>query len=98
MSNFDLILRPVVTEKATAHEKDGKYLFFVRNNATKIDIKSAFSKLYGVPVTKVNVIRTPSKMRTGKTRKPIMKKHELKKVIITTKGKKVVDLTKPKLK
>lgn len=95
---FDLILKPVVTEKATSLEKEGKYMFFVRNNATKITIAHAFAKIYGTPVLKVNVMRTAAKTRSGRTRRPITKKHEFKKVIITTKAKKTIDVTKPKLK
>lgn len=95
---FDFFLRPVITEKATSSEKNGKYQFFVRKNTTKIVVRTAFEKLYGVKVSKVNVIRTASKTRAGKTRMPVMKKRELKKVIITTKGKKTLDIMKPKLK
>ena len=95
---FDHILKPVITEKATALEKEGKYLFFVRSRATKIDIANAFAKLYGVPVSKVNTLRTHGKTRVGKNRMPMTKKRSLKKVIITTKAKKAVDVSKPKLK
>ena len=98
MQNFDLIIKPVITEKATAHEKDGKYQLFVRNDATKIDIKNAFKKLYGVDVIKVNVMRTAEKHRLTKSRSLSVKKPSYKKVIITTKGKKAVDMLKPKLK
>lgn len=98
MINFNFILRPVITEKATGAEAKGKYQFFVRARATKIDVKNAFEKLYGVKAVKVNVINTAGKTRTGKTRRTITKKHELKKVIISTKGKKTIDIAKPKLK
>lgn len=98
MKTFDVFLRPVITEKATANEKDGKYQFFVRKDVTKIDIQEAFEKLYGVVVTKVNVMRTASKSRAGRIRRPVTKKAEFKKVIITTKGKKTLDVMKPKMK
>jgi large subunit ribosomal protein L23 len=98
MNAFDLILRPVITEKATAFEKAGKYQFFVHKDATKIDIREAFEEIYGIEAVKVNVMRTPSKTKIGKIRRPVMKKHELKKVIVTTKGKKTLDITKPKIK
>lgn len=88
----------MITEKATSAEAKGKYQFFIRNRSTKVDIKKAFEKLYGVKVVKVNVINTPEKSKLGKSRKPQMKKHALKKVIITTKGKKTIDVLKPKLK
>ena len=98
MKNFELFMRPVVTEKATASEKEGKYQFFVRQDATKIEIKAAFKKLYAVDVIKVNVMNTAGKTRMGKTRKQVNKKSAFKKVVITTKAKKTVDITKPKLK
>lgn len=94
----DLILKPVITEKATAGERMGKYMFFVRKHATKIDIAQAFKQLYGVKPTKVNVMRTAEKMKSGKNRMQIVKKHEFKKVIITAKSKKPIDLMKPVLK
>lgn len=98
MHNFDLFLKPVVTEKATSYEKEGKYQFFVRMSATKIAIKQTFKKLYGIDVVKVNIMRTAGKNKVGKNRMPVTKKPEYKKVIISTKGKKTIDVTKPKLK
>ena len=97
MNNFDLILRPVVSEKATGLEKHGKYEFFVHPDATKVGIKAVFKKLYGVDAVKVNVMNTAKKTKMG-ARRPITKRQEFKKVIVTTKGKKVVDISKPKLK
>lgn len=98
MNIFNVIIRPVITEKATDAEKRGKYQFFVRKNATKISVKEAFKKLYGVAVAKVNVMRTSGKTKMGRTRTPITKKAEFKKVIITTKAQKTVDIAKPKFK
>lgn len=95
---FDFILRPVITEKATATEKAGKYQFFVRKETTKIAVKNAFEKLYGIKAAKVNVMRTAEKMRQGRVRRPTIKKPEFKKVIVTTKGKKTIDVNKLKLK
>lgn len=98
MLNFNLLQRAVITEKATAAQQEGKYQFFARKDATKVEIAQAFKKLYGVDVAKVNVMRTPGKQRTGRTRNIVTKKRECKKVIITVKGKKNIDVNKPKLK
>lgn len=98
MNTLNLILRPVITEKATASEKAGKYQFFVQKNATKVSVRQAFEKLYGVKVSKMNMLRTAEKTKSGRSRIAVIKKHELKKVIITTQGKKTVDVAKPKLK
>lgn len=98
MKTFDVLLRPVITEKATSHEKEGKYQFIVRKDATKVDIRNAFKKLYGVDVLKVNLINTIGKMKIGRSRRPVTKKPAFKKVIITTKSKKTLDVLKPKIK
>lgn len=98
MINPNILLKPVITEKATAAEKEGKYLFFVHPRATKVDIKQTFKKLYGVAAAKVNVIRTAGKTKIGKNRMPVTKKPEYKKVIITAKAKKNIDIFKPKAK
>ena len=98
MSHIHCIIRPVVTEKATSGEAKGKYQLVVHSSATKIDIKNAFKALYGADVTKVNVMHTAGKTKTGRTRKPVTKKATFKKVIVTTKEKKPIDLTKPKTK
>ncbi|MEK7523460.1 MAG: 50S ribosomal protein L23 [Patescibacteria group bacterium] len=98
MKTFDFFLRPVITEKATSAEKKGKFQFFVRPYATKVDIRAAFKEIYGVDAAKVNVIKTPKKTKIGKARTPVTKRPALKKVIITTKGLKVIDAMKPKVK
>lgn len=98
MARIHTIIRPVVTEKATSGEAKGKYQLVVHSSATKIDIKKAFKSLYGADVKKVNVMRTAGKTKIGRTRKPVTKKSEFKKVIVTTKDKKPLDLTKPKAK
>lgn len=98
MNIFDVFIRPVITEKATGAEKEGKYQFFVRQEATRIDIKIAFQKLYGVAASKVNVLRTSEKTRSSGRRRQVVKRHSMKKVIITTKAKKTIDISKPKFK
>lgn len=95
---FNLFLKPVITEKATALQAEGKYQFFVRSSATKVDIKTAFERLYGVDVVKVNAMRTERKTRMGARRQPVTKKPAYKKVTITVKAKKSIDINKPKLK
>jgi large subunit ribosomal protein L23 len=59
----DLILKPIVTEKATMIMEQNKYVFNVTVKATKPDIKAAIESLFDVSVTKVNTIRLPRKKR-----------------------------------
>lgn len=59
----DLVLRPIVTEKATLLLEQNKYVFEVIPKATKPEIKAAIESLFDVKVTGVNTIRPPKKKR-----------------------------------
>ncbi len=59
----DLVLRPIVTEKATLLLEQNKYVFEVIPKATKPEIKAAIESLFDVKVTGVNTIRPPRKKR-----------------------------------
>ena len=52
----DIIIAPVVTERAMGGFADKKYTFKVANDATKIDIARAVEELFGVEVEKVNTM------------------------------------------
>lgn len=63
----DLIVRPIVTEKATTMLELNKYVFDVTVKATKLEIKAAIESLFEVSVAKVNTMRLPrQKKRVGK--------------------------------
>lgn len=59
----DLILKPIVTEKATLLLEQNKYVFDVVLKATKPEIKAAIESLFDVKVAAVNTIRPPRKKR-----------------------------------
>lgn len=59
----DLIIKPLVTEKATYMMEDNKYTFEVAPKATKTEIKAAIESLFAVNVVKVNTINPPRKKR-----------------------------------
>ena len=59
----DLILKPIVTEKATIQLEENKYVFNVLPKATKPEIRAAIESLFDVTVTKVNTLRLPRKKR-----------------------------------
>lgn len=59
----DLIVKPIVTEKATLLLEDNKYVFDVVPKATKPEIKAAIELLFDVKVTKVNTARLPRKTK-----------------------------------
>jgi large subunit ribosomal protein L23 len=67
MQLFDVIRRPLVTEKNTAQQSIGKYGFEVLPNANKIQIKQAVEKAFKVTVTSVNVMMVRgSERRVGR--------------------------------
>lgn len=59
----DLVIKPIVTEKATLLMEQNKYVFDVAPKATKPDIKAAIESLFDVKVTKVNTLNPPRKKR-----------------------------------
>jgi len=59
----DLVIKPIVTEKATLLLEQNKYVFDVLSKATKPEIKAAIESLFEVKVTKVNTINPPRKKR-----------------------------------
>lgn len=64
MKEYDIIIRPHVTEKSTSESAEGKYTFIVDERATKIDIKNAVEKLFSVKVLSVNTARYDGKKKT----------------------------------
>lgn len=96
MSNLNLIIKPLMTEKASKMAQEGKYIFFVRKNANKTELKKIIKELYGAQVSKVNVMRTPSKTKLQRRGTPSLKRREFKKVIVSIKGKKTIDIYKVK--
>ena len=82
-SVYDIILRPVLTEKSYATISDKKYVFEVEKTANKTEIKEAVEKIFSVKVESVNTLRTLGKIRRqGRTqgRTP-----EIKKAYVTLK-------------
>ena len=63
---YDVIRRPVITEKSMAESAEKKYVFEVAPSANKIEIKQAISQIFGVKVKSVNTVKTKGKRkRTG---------------------------------
>ena len=80
---YDIIIRPVLTEKSYATIADKKYVFEVAIGANKTEIKAAVEEIFGVKVESVNTLRVEGKMkRQGRTqgRTP-----EIKKAYVTLK-------------
>jgi large subunit ribosomal protein L23 len=63
MHTYEVLRRPVVSEKNTILLEHNKYTFEVAPEANKPQIKDAVEKAFKVQVTSVNVIHVPGKMR-----------------------------------
>jgi large subunit ribosomal protein L23 len=60
---YEVLRRPLITEKATSLKEEDKYAFEVAGNATKPQIKEAVEQAFKVKVNKVNVVTVPGKTR-----------------------------------
>ena len=77
----EIILAPVVTEKSSADMQEGKYTFRVAKKATKIEIKRAVEKLFGVKVLSVNTMTVKGKEK--RVRYQAGRTSDWKKAIVT---------------
>lgn len=63
MDKFDIIKRPIVSEKSTKLAEQRKYTFEVDRRANKIQIKDAIEAIFKVKVEKVNVVNMKRKAK-----------------------------------
>lgn len=68
MTYDQILIRPVLSEKSNLLREEGKYVFKVRPDASKIQIKEAVSRLFGVKVVDCTVMNVFGKMKRGRTR------------------------------
>lgn len=58
-----IIKKPWITEKATELSKIGQYVFLVKKNATKPEVKKAIKEIYKVDSIAVNIVNRPAKAK-----------------------------------
>ena len=90
MNKF-LVIRPIVTEKATVLNALRQYVFLVADEAAAPEIKKVIEALYKVKVTAVRVIRVKPKIR--RLGRSVGTKPGYKKAIITVHAGQKIDLT-----
>jgi large subunit ribosomal protein L23 len=87
MSLYNVIIKPIVTEKTATMEVAGSnrtYTLEIAPEATKVDVKNAFKAIYGVDVESVNVTSVREKFRN--TRKGLgFRRRPSKKAYVTLK-------------
>lgn len=82
---YKIIVRPVVTEKNTLLNEQGKYIFEVVMETNKIEVKKAIEEIFGVQVKNVNIVNVKGKLRKRRTRRGITQgfTSDWKKAIVT---------------
>lgn len=79
---YDIIKRPIITEKSMSQTESMRYVFEVDKAANKIEIAKAVEEIFGVKVTKVNTLNMQGKLkRTG--RYPQGRRASWKKAMVT---------------
>ena len=89
--HYDLIVAPVITEKATIASEANQFVFKVRSEATKPQIKAAIEKLFDVKVTAVNTLIRKGKAKMFRGRPG--RQQDLKKAVVTLADGHRIDVT-----
>ena len=89
--HYDIIVAPVVTEKATLASEHNKVLFKVSSKATKPQIKEAVEKLFDVKVKSVNTLVRKGKIRAFRGARG--RQSDVKQAIVTLEEGHRIDVT-----
>ena len=89
--NYDVIVSPVITEKATMASEQNQVVFNVARDASKPEIKRAVEGLFGVKVTAVNTVLRKGKVK--RFRGHLGKQSDVKKAIVTLAEGQAIDVT-----
>jgi large subunit ribosomal protein L23 len=89
--HYDVILAPVITEKATMASEFNKVIFKVAKTATKPQIKEAVEKLFDVKVKSVNTLTRQGKVKVFKNR--IGRQSDFKRAVVTLEEGQRIDVT-----
>jgi len=84
MHLYEVLRRPLITEKSTALQGMNKYVFEIADGANKLMIKQAVEKAFKVTVLGVNVVMVRGK--TKKMGRRVVHTNPWKKAIVTLKA------------
>ena len=91
MTSYDIIIRPVITERSMEAVADKKYVFEVAKTAGKIEIKKAVEEIFGVKVASVNTVTMPGKAERMGAGRPGMTKTWKKAYVQLTADSKTIE-------
>ncbi len=89
--HYDVIVAPIITEKATIASENNQVVFKVRRNATKPQIKTAVEKLFDVKVTAVNTLLRKGKSKVFRGVRGVQQ--DVKKAVVTLADGYRIDVT-----
>ena len=89
--HYDIILSPVITEKATMASEANQVVFKVKRDATKPQIKAAVEQLFNVKVTCVNTLLRKGKTKAFRGVRGVQQ--DVKKAIVTLADGERIDVT-----
>ncbi|EPX86871.1 50S ribosomal protein L23 [Salipiger mucosus] len=89
--HYDVIRKPVVTEKSTMVGENGAVVFEVAIDATKPQVKEAVEALFGVKVKAVNTTITKGKVK--RFRGQMGRRNDVKKAYVTLEDGNTIDVT-----
>lgn len=89
--HYDVIVGPVITEKATTLSELNKVVFRVSKDSTKPQIKAAVEQLFDVKVKSVNTLVTKGKVKVFRGRKG--QRSDVKKAVVTLEEGQTIDVT-----
>ena len=78
---YDIIKKPIITERSMMGAQDNKYTFEVAVDAGKIEIKKAVEEIFGVKVASVNTLNVPAKAKRMGVH--VGKRSDIKKAVVT---------------
>ena len=90
-THYDIIRRPVITEKSTAVSEHNQVIFLVARTATKPEIKAAIEALFKVKVTAVNTLNRKGKVK--RFRNILGRQSDTKRAIVTLAEGQMIDVT-----
>ncbi len=90
---MSVLIKPLVTEKISALNENGKYGFVVDKDANKVEIKKAVEKMYGVNVEQVNTMNYQGKRKSRYTKSGVIsgRGKSYKKAIVSVADGEVID-------
>ncbi len=86
---YDVIVKPVVTEKSTVASEQNKVTFRISPTATKKDVKAAVESIFNVKVKKVNTINVEGKTKRFRGRPG--QRSDFRKAVVTLEAGQTID-------